>query len=134
MGRFGRQKGKRGERATATDYRDMFPELASRIKRGWQTREGDDDPDICGVPGWWTENKTLAKFNTSPLDQAARDAKERGEPLAVIRANRKEPIAMLKWRTFLRMLRLVYDAYRTTDLGAVRLPKKLKIRFRRSRR
>lgn len=114
MGRFGRQKGKRGERATATDLRLMFPELAHAIRRGWQAREGDDDPDVMGVPGWWIENKTLAKFNTSPLDQAKRDSKGRGVPIAVIRANHKTPVVMVDWEVFLTLMRMKFDQKKQT--------------------
>lgn len=99
-----RRKGKVGERMLAADLREAFPELAEQIRRGWQAREGDDDPDVLGVPGFWFESKFIARYNTSALDQAREAAKGRGTPIAVIRANRKQPVAMLDWADLLRLL------------------------------
>jgi hypothetical protein len=48
MGKFSRDKGKRGERATASELRDVFPDLS--IKRGLQSRDGGAEvPDVVGT-------------------------------------------------------------------------------------
>lgn len=106
-GGFSRRKGKRGERLTATDLREAFLSLAEEIRRGWQTRAGQDDPDIK-FPGVWIENKYGAKPNVrAALAQAVRDSNggEKGVPIAVIRDNRGEPFVVLRWSDFLHFLR-----------------------------
>ena len=50
LGKSQRDKGKRGERALAEILREAFPEIGEEIRRGWQTRFGDDEPDII-APG-----------------------------------------------------------------------------------
>ena len=105
-----RAKGNRGERATATEIREAFVELADDIKRGWQAARGDNAPDIEGVPGFWIENKTLKKFNTAPLDQAVEASAGKGViPFAVIRPDRKDPVVMIRWFDFLGILQDVID-------------------------
>jgi hypothetical protein len=56
MGKREREKGRRGEQELARIFRSRLPRLAERIKRGWQTRLGSDDPDVNGLP-WWVECK-----------------------------------------------------------------------------
>lgn len=107
MGRFSRMKGKRGERKTAEELREVFPEFSEKIRRGLQARLGHDEPDILGIPGVHVEVKTGKQPNPrAALQQAIRDAREgdRGVPVAVIRDDRKEPFAILRWSDFLVML------------------------------
>jgi hypothetical protein len=104
MGKAQRDKGKRGERATAAELRKAFPEIAASIRRGWQTRQGDDDSDVI-FPGYWFEVKTGKQPNIrAALRQAIDDSKGRGVPVAVIRDDRKEPMAALRWEDFLKLL------------------------------
>lgn len=111
MGKFSKDKGKRGERSTATDLREMFPELADNIRRGWQVREGDDDPDVVGIPGYWFEVKCGKSVHMSnALEQAASAATgSNAVPVAVIRVDRKKPIVVMYWSDFLTMIRRIYD-------------------------
>jgi len=111
-----RNKGKVGERQTATDLREKFPWLSEGIKRGWQTRAGADDPDVI-FPGYWFESKKLKRFTTAPLDQAISDSKGRGVPVAVIRPDRKKPVVMMLWSDFLVLLATTKEAQSvdTTD-------------------
>ena len=46
MGRSEREKGKRGERATAKEIAERFGVDAHR---GWQARDGADAPDVVGL-------------------------------------------------------------------------------------
>ena len=110
-GKFARDKGKRGERQTAEDLRIAFPMYAEEVKRGWQSREGDDDPDVCGIPGLWCECKSTERAQPrAALEQAEEDSKGRGMPLAVIRQNHKKPYAVVYWSDMIKMLQ-VYVAF-----------------------
>lgn len=108
-GRYSRNKGKVGERKLATELREAFPEYAEEIRRGWQTREGDDEPDVLGVPGVWFEHKQTRKPNLKAAIQQAindSDGGTRGVPIAVVREDRKKPLAVLLWSDLLEMLKL----------------------------
>lgn len=109
MSRAQREKGKRGERALATALREAFPELASALRRGWQTRAGDDDPDVVGLPGVWLESKCGAMPNVRrALRQAREAAQSRAIPVAVIRDDRRAPFVALSLDDFTRILRSAY--------------------------
>lgn len=106
MGLMSRQKGKRGERLLAAELRAALPEHAAGIRRGWQSREGDDDPDIVGVPGVWFENKVGVQPNPrAALAQATEASRGRGVPIAVVRDDRRPPFVVLHLVDFLPMLR-----------------------------
>lgn len=107
MSKASRDKGKRGERMTATELRKMFPEYAREIRRGWQSRFGSDEADILGIPGFHLENKHGAKPNVrAALQQAIGDSSGRGlVPVAVIRDDRCEPFVVLRADDFWRLLR-----------------------------
>ena len=108
-GRGRRQKGQRGERALATLLRIAFPSFAESIKRGWQSRVGCDDPDVCGLPGIWLEAKTGKLPNPrQALAQATADAAGRAIPMAVIRDDRKPPFVVLPLADMLTILSAAY--------------------------
>lgn len=91
MSRASREKGKRGERALAAVLRESFPVFADSIKRGWQTRVGCDDPDVCGLPGFWIEHKSGLKPNVrNALKQARADSKKK------VRQGRTIPMAVIQ--------------------------------------
>lgn len=109
-GRASREKGKRGERQLATILRLAMPELAEHVRRGWQSRVGCDDPDVC-LPGLWLEHKCGAKPNMrAAYAQARRDCSGRGAvPVAVIQDDRaRERLCVLGLTDFLRILRAAY--------------------------
>jgi hypothetical protein len=110
MGRASREKGKRGERQLATLLRTALPELAEGIRRGWQSRVGCDDPDVCGLPGFWVESKCGKLPNPrAAYAQATRDAAGRFIPLAVIQDDRaRERLCVLGLTDFLTILRAAY--------------------------
>lgn len=95
MGKAQRDKGKRGERATAKEIAETFNVDAHR---GWQARDGADAPDVVGLPGWWIEVKTGK--NLSPkaaLVQADEARKPDDVPVAVLRYDRERPMAIMYW-------------------------------------
>ena len=105
MGLSQRQKGKRGERATAAEIRAALPHLADRVRRGWQSRQGDDEPDVI-LPGYWIEVKHGRQPNVrAALRQAVDDSAGRGVvPVAVVRDDRREPFAVIRWADLLALL------------------------------
>ncbi len=105
-----RLKGKVGERKTATDLREALPQLAEKIRRGWQTRSGSDEADVLGVPGFWFENKSCRKVQLqAALRQAITACKESDIPVVVAREDRQEPMALLRWSDFLVLLQRYFQ-------------------------
>lgn len=103
MGKMQRDKGKRGERATAKEISEV---LGVDAHRGWQARDGADAPDIVGVPGWWIENK--AGKNLAPkaaLKQADEDRGKDDVPVAVLRYDRERPMAIMYWEDLLFLMK-----------------------------
>ena len=100
------QEGKRGERKLATELREAFPDIADDIRRGWQSRNGDDEPDVVlPIPGYWLEHKSGAKPNPrAALSQAIQDSGGRAMPIAVIRDDRKAPFAVVRWSDLLSLM------------------------------
>ena len=105
MGKFSRDKGKRGERATANELRDVFPDLS--IKRGLQSRDGGAEvPDVVGIPGLHIEVKTGKLPNPrAALAQAKKDCRDLTLPVAVIRDDRQKPFMVMDWKNFLEILK-----------------------------
>lgn len=94
----------------ATFLREAMPEIADAIRRGWQSRMGHDDPDVCGLPGFWVECKTGRQPNMrAAYKQAKADAKGRAFPVAVIQDDyARERMCVLGLGDFLRILRSAY--------------------------
>jgi len=103
VSRFSRQKGKRGERAVASDLRAAFPELAEEIRRGWQTRNGGDEPDVF-FPGYWIEVKNEKRPRPIAALQQAKKAMGEAKliPLAVVRQTGQAVVAVLYWEDCLK--------------------------------
>jgi len=59
-GRKSRNKGKRWEQDVARTMREIF---GDQVRRGWQSREGSDAPDVDGVPRFWIECKRQIRTN-----------------------------------------------------------------------
>lgn len=114
MGGSQRRKGARGERELAAALRQAMPELADNIRRGWQSRLGTDDPDVCGMPGLWLEHKTGKLPNMrAALRQARVDARRKGAcqamPCAIIQDDHaRERMVVLGLPDFLRIMRAAY--------------------------
>lgn len=104
-GRASREKGKRGERKTATDLRGALPQFGDKIKRGWQCRGGADAADVEGIPGFWFEVKNCKKIQARPaLEQALEANGRKTIAVAVIREDGKEAYAALLWTDFLQLI------------------------------
>tara|TARA_A100001391_G_C5023452_1_gene266487 strand:- start:797 stop:1147 length:351 start_codon:yes stop_codon:yes gene_type:complete len=93
-----RNKGKRWEQEVARMMRAIF---GDHIKRGWQSREGDDDPDIVGVPKFWIECKRHKRTNfRAALRQAESACPGDHMPLAICRDDPGEGTASVDSRTY----------------------------------
>jgi hypothetical protein len=68
-GLHSRNKGKRFEREVANAFKRVFGET---VRRGWQSRGGQDDPDVI-MPGLWVECKHYGR--KVDLQAAHRQAK-----------------------------------------------------------
>lgn len=115
MGKASREKGKRGERELASALREAFPAFADSIKRGWQTRIGCDDPDVCGLPGFWLEHKSGLRPNIrAAYKQARADSKKKVRnarciPMAVIQDDfARDRLCIVGFEDMIRILRAAY--------------------------
>ncbi len=109
-GRACRRKGRRGEQELVRILRESMPEIADSLRRGWQSRMGCDDPDVCGLPGFWIEHKAGKQPGMRQAYKQALDAcKGRAFPLAVIQDDyARDRLCVIGLRDFLRVLRAAY--------------------------
>ena len=109
-GRSCRRKGHNGERKLAQILRASMPEIASEIRRAIQSRMGCEDPDVCGLPGFWLEHKQGKQPNIrAAMKQATKDAKGRAFPAAVIQDDHaRHRLVCMHLTDFLRVLRAAY--------------------------
>lgn len=127
MGRPQKEKGKRGERQAAEILREMFPGLADRIRRGWQSRfGGKDEADIIGLPF----HVEVAVGANPPiyrkLQQALRDAKAQAcEPpvMVLTKRDRDQWVVTMPLKDFERVVAATCAEYKTVrgDLYSVDL-------------
>lgn len=97
-GRKSRNKGKRWEQDVARTMRAIF---GDHVKRGWQSRAGDDDPDIVGVPHFWIECKRQKRTNfRAALRQAGVACPDDHMPLAICRDDPGDGTASTGSRTY----------------------------------
>ena len=102
MGKAQREKGKRGERATA---KEIAEKLGVDAHRGWQARDGADAPDVVGLPGWWVEVKSGKALAPKAALQQADDARGQHDvPVAVLRYDRERPMAIMFWEDLLHLI------------------------------
>ncbi|NDA79169.1 MAG: hypothetical protein EBY07_15635 [Actinobacteria bacterium] len=76
MGKAQREKGKRGERATANEIAAKF---GIDAHRGQQSRDGSDAPDVVGLTGWWIEVKTGKRLQPKAALEQADAAKDKAK-------------------------------------------------------
>lgn len=87
-----RVKGKKWERAVAVKLRPLF---GSGVKRGYQTRDGREAPDVDGTP-YWIECKHGVNINLhAALAQAVRASDGRPPVVVAKYQNRAPMVAML---------------------------------------
>ena len=94
MGRFSRNKGKRGERELAKELERI---LGVEARRGVQHCGGPDSPDvIVEIPGIHIECKRTEHFRLyEALEQAIEDAGDK-VPLVIHRSNRRPWVAIVR--------------------------------------
>jgi hypothetical protein len=110
MGKMQREKGKRGEREFADELKAALPQLADKIKRGLQSRDGAEVADVEGVPGFWFENKCGAKPNPRAALKQAQAAAKADQIVAVrIRDDRQDPFFVLPADDFYTLIGAWFD-------------------------
>lgn len=112
MGKYSREKGKRGEREVAAILRAHGYDA----HRGQQYHGGKDSPDVVGLPGCHIEVKFTQAFHLwDALAQSASDCEGSGEiPLVVHRKAVKQGDKALPWVVVLTLedfLRIYGEAY-----------------------
>lgn len=99
MGKLSRRKGHAFEREIAAELREM----GFDAKRGLSQARGGgaEEADVVGVPGFHFECKRGKKPNIrAALAQAIEDARGQEVPVAVLRDDRSEAIAVVRWEDF----------------------------------
>jgi len=110
-GRRSRNKGKAFEQKVARELREIFGE---QVARGWQSRSGDNAPDIVGCGPLWVEAKhhKLAPIRGAIRQaQAAQKAYSEHHPdnplpyvMAVTKDDRTKPLVTMEWEVFKELL------------------------------
>ena len=89
IGKRNRANGKTWERQVASDLRAVF---GAQVRRGWQSRQGADEPDVTGIPHLWVECKNVRNFNIEKtLEQCFRDIARSGRDYWSILIAVKQP-------------------------------------------
>ena len=103
-GRASRTKGHNFERWVSRRLRELFPDLADEIKRGWQNA-GPFTPDVIFPGDIWFECKRGRKPNPrAALAQALRDAPADHMAVGIIKDDRAEPVVVLTLEHFEKFL------------------------------
>lgn len=95
-GKLSRNKGKGYEREIANELKPYWGE---NVKRGWQSRAGDEDPDVDGTP-FWIECKRGKKTNHRAAFRQAEEATDGRPVLVFCRDDREETIVSMKLSVF----------------------------------
>lgn len=107
-----RRKGHGFERAIATEFRALFPELAASIRRGWQSRAGNDEPDVI-VPYFTIECKAQRRCNIKAALKQAEENNERFKetkyPVAICKDDRQTPVVAMYLPDFLELVKEWYE-------------------------
>ena len=100
MGKFSREKGKRGEREVASKLR----EHGYDTRRGQQFCGSNGDADVVGLPGLHLEVKRTERFDLyGAMSQAISDAKEGEIPVVLHRRNDCKWVAILDIDDFMEI-------------------------------
>lgn len=92
MGKYSKDKGKRGERMLASTLRGYGFEKAHRgAQNAGKAKGGDDAPDVLGLPGIHIECKFVEKLNLrDAMAQSQADADGTGDiPVVMHKTSRK---------------------------------------------
>jgi hypothetical protein len=86
------------------------------IRRGIQTRDGEEAADVEGVPGLWIEAKAHRRVNLrAALAQAIAAAPPGRKPVVIGKDDRQRPVALMLLDDFLALLTALH-----TQSGEVR--------------
>jgi hypothetical protein len=105
MGALSRRKGHNWERAVAKRFREVFPDA----RRGTQTRQGYEAPDV-ETPVFWIEAKVGRRTNpkaalAQALEAMSNNPEAKGLiPIAVCKDDRCEPTVTLGLEDFLELV------------------------------
>lgn len=108
MGRYEREKGKRGELEWAAVCREAG---FVNARRGGQAKyqRGSEVADCLGLPFIHQEVKNVERLNVrKAMEQSARDAKDEGRgflPMVAHKANKKEWLVTMRGVDWLRILK-----------------------------
>lgn len=102
MGALSRNKGAAFERWLVRRFREAMPRTV--VKRGLQSRTGQETPDV-DAPPFWVEAKHRKKQSASgALKQAIADAGPGRIPIAVVKHDREKPFVVIGLDDFLEMV------------------------------
>jgi len=102
-GRASRDKGARAEREIVHLIHD---ELGVECRRGMQSRSGDDEADVIGLPGWHFEVKRCEQLAINKwLAQAESDAHDDEVPVVLFRRSNQPWRAIVPFTIFLSLLK-----------------------------
>lgn len=103
-----RRKGHQFERETAAFYRGVLEGfVCGEIKRGLQTRDGSEVPDVVieNLPGMWIECKIRKKIALYEwFNKALKDSPDGSEVIMHIRADGEKPLIVMGIETWAELL------------------------------
>lgn len=99
MGKLSRDKGQRFERLVSKLMQPFWPEA----KRGFQSRNGGDAPDVDGTP-YWIECKAGARPNLFAAYEQAVEASDGRPPLLVLKKDHGPVFVAMPWLVFEHLL------------------------------
>ena len=101
MSKASRDKGKRGEREVVALLRDLYQDA----RRGFQSRQGDDEADVECTP-WWIEVKRV-KAQEAPRKAMAQavDATDGRPPVVFTRRDNSDWLVTMRVSDWLDVVR-----------------------------
>ena len=115
-GRSSRVKGHRFERELAITFRELYGES---VKRGFQSRNGAESPDVDGLPFWVEAKRGKKTYPMAALAQAEEACADDGRPPVAVCRNDQDTdaVVVLRLSTFLDILKRpeVYCANQSQD-------------------
>ena len=101
MSKASRDKGKRGEREVVALLRDLYQDA----RRGFQSRQGDDEADVECTP-WWIEVKRVKAQETPRKAMAqAVDATDGRPPVVFTRRDNSDWLVTMRVSDWLDVVR-----------------------------
>lgn len=102
MGKYSRDKGKRGERELSNKLKDYGYDT----RRGQQYCGSNGDADVVGLPGVHIECKYVEKLNLrDAMDQSISDAKDNEIPMVFHKKKYKPWLVTMGFDDFIKLYR-----------------------------